>query len=78
MDEATSALDSESELMIKQNIDSLKGKCTIIMVAHRLSTVKSADKIILLKNGSIGFEGTFDELNASVPDFQRMVELQAL
>jgi ABC-type multidrug transport system fused ATPase/permease subunit len=78
MDEATSALDSESELMIKQNIDSLKGKCTMIMVAHRLSTVKSADKIILLKNGGIGFEGTFDQLNASVPDFQRMVELQAL
>jgi ABC-type multidrug transport system fused ATPase/permease subunit len=78
MDEATSALDSESELMIKQNIDSLKGKCTMIMVAHRLSTVKSADKIILLKNGRIGFEGTFDELNANVPDFQRMVELQAL
>ena len=78
MDEATSALDSESELMIKQNIDSLKGKCTMILVAHRLSTVKSADKIILLKNGGIGFEGTFDELNATVPDFQRMVELQAL
>lgn len=78
LDEATSALDSESELMIKQNIESLKGKITIIMVAHRLSTIKSADKIVFIRNGSVAFEGDFEKLKSTVPDFRRMIELQEL
>src|SRR5690606_36896736 len=53
MDEATSALDSETEKTIQENIDLLKGSYTFLIVAHRLSTVKSADKIVLMRNGHV-------------------------
>jgi ABC-type multidrug transport system fused ATPase/permease subunit len=76
MDEATSALDSETEKAIQENIDALKGKYTIITIAHRLSTVKNADKIILLKKGEIDKIGRFDELIDQSPTFKRMVNLQ--
>ncbi len=64
LDEATSALDSESEARIKQTIDSLRGKMTIVIVAHRLSTVRNSDKIIVMENGRVIQTGTFDELIA--------------
>ena len=76
LDEATSALDSETEREIQTNIESLKGKYTIIMIAHRLSTVKNADKIILLNKGQIEAVGSFDQLNAASPAFRRMVQFQ--
>lgn len=62
LDEATSALDSENEKRIQNAIKSLHGKTTIIIVAHRLSTIKDADEIILLENGSIVEKGRFEEL----------------
>jgi subfamily B ATP-binding cassette protein MsbA len=76
MDEATSALDSETERVIQDNIESLKGKYTILIVAHRLSTIKNADEIVLMEKGSITSKGTFDELLTKRPNFRRMVELQ--
>jgi ABC-type multidrug transport system fused ATPase/permease subunit len=76
MDEATSALDSENENLIKENIESLKGKHTIIIIAHRLSTIKDTDRIILMKNGKISGQGSFDELFSTSQEFKRMVELQ--
>jgi ABC-type multidrug transport system fused ATPase/permease subunit len=76
MDEATSALDSENENLIKENIESLKGKYTIIIIAHRLSTIKDTDRIILMKDGEIGDQGSFDELFSTSQEFKRMVELQ--
>lgn len=76
MDEATSSLDSETEKAIQENIDALKGKYTIITIAHRLSTVKNADKIILLKKGRIDKIGSFDELLEQSTSFKRMVSLQ--
>ncbi len=78
MDEATSALDSETEKAIQDNIDALKGQYTILIVAHRLSTIKNADRIVLMNNGSIEQEGTYQQLTESTPMFKRMVMLQEL
>jgi ABC-type multidrug transport system fused ATPase/permease subunit len=76
MDEATSALDSETEREIQNHIESLKGQYTIIIIAHRLSTVKNADKIVLMKNGCVDEVGDFETLKMKSTTFQRMVELQ--
>ncbi len=62
MDEATSSLDGQTEAEIQSNLNRLKGKFTILTIAHRLSTVKNADRIILLKAGKIEAIGSFDEL----------------
>ncbi len=62
LDEATSALDSNSEVMIKESLIELKGKATIIMIAHRLATVKNADRIFVLDKGKIVEEGTYHKL----------------
>lgn len=78
MDEATSALDSETEKSIQENIDQLKGKYTIIIIAHRLSTVKDADRIIYLKNGEVENQGSFDALKETSSRFKRMVEMNSL
>lgn len=75
-DEATSALDSETEKSIQENIESLKGSCHIVLIAHRLSTVKNADIIMVMNNGFIEARGTFAELMKSNQRFQNMVELQ--
>lgn len=76
MDEATSALDSETEKAIQENIDSLKGKYTIIIVAHRLSTIKNADQIVLMEKGEIVDVDEFESLRAKNNYFARMVALQ--
>lgn len=78
LDEATSALDSETERVIQQNIESLKGKFTILIIAHRLSTVKNADRVVILKGGRIESTGTYQELMKTSDIFKRMVELQEL
>jgi subfamily B ATP-binding cassette protein MsbA len=61
-DEATSALDTESEQLIQQSINSLKGERTIMIIAHRLSTVRNCDYIYVLNKGRIVEEGSFDDL----------------
>lgn len=76
MDEATSALDSETEKMIQENIDVLKGQYTILIVAHRLSTIKNTDNIVLMDKGRIMEQGSFEGLVERVPRFRKMVELQ--
>jgi ABC-type multidrug transport system fused ATPase/permease subunit len=62
LDEATSALDNITEKSVMDAVDNLSKKITIIMVAHRLNTVKKCDKIFLLENGKLKNQGTFDEL----------------
>lgn len=62
LDEATSSLDNESELLIQQAIDNLKGKVTVISIAHRLSTVMSSDKLIVIEGGKIIEQGAPQEL----------------
>jgi subfamily B ATP-binding cassette protein MsbA len=76
MDEATSALDSESEKIIQENIDDLKGKITLIIVAHRLATIKNVDRVVLLSDGRIIGANGFRDLVEISPVFKRMVELQ--
>ena len=76
LDEATSALDSKTESIIQKNIESLKGKFTMVMVAHRLSTIKHADRIVVLEKGKIEAIGSFSDLLLTNDRFRKMVELQ--
>jgi ATP-binding cassette subfamily C protein len=78
LDEATSALDAETEAQISKVLDSLRGKMTVVLIAHRLSTVMNADKIIYLDKGRVVAEGTFSELQNKVPDFAKAVELMGI
>lgn len=78
LDEATSALDSETEKAIQQSIDSFKGQYTILIVAHRLSTIQNVDRVVYMKNGRIEAQGSFDELKQTHRDFARLVELQEI
>ncbi len=78
LDEATSALDAETESRIAQMLDDLRGELTIVLIAHRLSTVINSDKIIYLKEGSVVAEGTFSDLKRTVPEFNQAVELMGL
>mgnify|MGYP000249800166 CR=1 FL=1 len=78
MDEATSALDSETERAIQDNIEQLHGQYTILIVAHRLSTIKHADLIVFMENGQINNIGAYHELLRNTPRFKKMVELQEL
>jgi ABC-type multidrug transport system fused ATPase/permease subunit len=76
LDEATSALDSETEKIIQRGIEELHGKYTILIVAHRLSTIKNADHIIVMSKGEIVEAGNFDDLASSSSKFKKMVEFQ--
>lgn len=78
LDEATSALDSETEKAIQKNIEELKGNYTILIVAHRISTIKNADRIMIINNGEIDMFGTFNELQMKSPYFKKLVDLQEL
>ena len=78
LDEATSALDSETEKAIQENIDALKGEYTIIIIAHRISTIKNADRILEMRQGGIRHQGTFSSLYEESKYFKKLVELQEL
>ncbi len=78
LDEATSALDNETERKISDALLSLHGKLTTVVVAHRLSTVRSCDRILYLDRGQVSGIGTFDELDRTNEGFARLVELGAL
>ena len=71
-DESTSSLDNFAQEEVKKSIDGLKGQSTIVIVAHRLSTIKNVDKIFFLDNGQIIDSGTFDELFERNEKFQNM------
>ena len=78
LDEATSSLDSQSENEISKSIQQLKGKLTIIVVAHRLSTIKEFDFIHVLDKGRVVDSGTHDQLNQSSEIYRSLVELGKL
>jgi ABC-type multidrug transport system fused ATPase/permease subunit len=75
MDEATSALDAESEARIQKALDSMRGKVTVVLIAHRLNTIQHADKVILVEDGDVKDSGTFKELVARNPSVERVVDL---
>lgn len=76
LDEATSALDSESERQVLQAIEGLRGKVTIIMIAHRLSTLKRADRILVFESGRIVEAGSFEALLQRNGAFSRLWNMQ--
>ncbi len=79
LDEATSALDSESERAIQESIDSLKGELTVIIVAHRLSTIKNVDTIYIFGDGKIIEKGSYNELkNSNNSVLSNLISMQEL
>jgi ATP-binding cassette, subfamily B, bacterial PglK len=78
MDEATSALDTATEAAVTTAIGQLHGDVTVITVAHRLSTIRDADVVFFMRNGTVAASGTFDEVVARVPDFAQQAALAGL
>jgi ABC-type multidrug transport system fused ATPase/permease subunit len=78
LDEATSALDGETEANISDAIQGLKGSVTVVMIAHRLSTVRNADLVVYMESGRIIATGTFEEVRSQVPDFDNQAKLMGL
>ena len=78
LDEATSSLDGVTEAAISGAINALKGQVTILLIAHRLSTVKESDVINYLSNGELVHSGTFEEVRSAIPDFDKQAQLMGL
>jgi len=76
LDEATSSLDSESESEVQEALENLMKSRTTFVIAHRLSTVRNADRIIVLSGGRIAEEGRHDELMAKKGEYFRLYQLQ--
>ena len=70
MDEATSALDNQTEVEVMEALENLKANRTIIMIAHRLSTVRDCDRLYYLKDGQLASQGGFDSLQEKSVDFR--------
>ena len=75
MDEATSALDAESESEIAKALDQMRGRITVVLIAHRLNTVQHADRVFLIDSGKVLDQGTFQELVSHNPSVERLVQL---
>ena len=75
-DEATNALDANNERVIMENLEHFFKEKTVIIVAHRLSTVKNADKIIVVDSGKIVEEGTHETLTAKRGTYYELVKNQ--
>lgn len=76
LDEATSALDSESEALVQSALHNLMSGRTVVVIAHRLSTVRRADRIVVIENGTIADIGTHDELMQKLGTYRRLYDLQ--
>ena len=76
MDEATANIDTETELLIQEALEKLMRGRTTIMVAHRLSTIQHADKIIVMHRGEVRESGTHQELLAANGIYKKLYELQ--
>ncbi len=72
MDEATSALDNQTERQFVEALESLQGSHTLVVIAHRLSTVRNCDTLFMLDEGRLVAQGSYDELMATSEDFRRM------
>ncbi len=78
LDEATSALDGQTEHEFTMALEAIKATTTLILIAHRLSSIKHADKLIYLEDGRVMTEGTFDEVRTAVPNFDIQANLMGL
>jgi ABC-type multidrug transport system fused ATPase/permease subunit len=75
VDETTSALDGDSEAQIQKALDELRGKVTLVVIAHRLNTIQFADQVFLINDGELKDKGKFKELVSRNPSLERMVDL---
>lgn len=78
LDEATSSMDGETEASVASALQNLKGSVTVILIAHRLSTVRNADIVVYLDKGRIIGTGTFREVRDLIPDFDHQARLMGL
>jgi ABC-type multidrug transport system fused ATPase/permease subunit len=78
LDEATSSLDGETEASISAAIHAMRGSTTVVMIAHRLSTVRNADIVVYMAEGKAMASGTFEEVRRAVPDFDLQAKLMGL
>ena len=76
LDEATSALDSESEALVQSALHNLMSGRTVFVIAHRLSTVRRADRIVVIENGAIADIGSHEDLMTKLGTYRRLYELQ--
>jgi ABC-type multidrug transport system fused ATPase/permease subunit len=78
LDEATSALDGATEFRVSEAIQELEQETTVVVIAHRLSTVRHSDLVIYLNKGQIVASGSFESVRKLVPDFDKQAELMGL
>jgi ABC-type bacteriocin/lantibiotic exporter with double-glycine peptidase domain len=78
MDEATSALDAESEAEVNKSLDEMRGKATVILIAHRLNTIQRSDIVFFIEDGEVAAYGTFAELLGSNLKVRKLAELMAV
>ena len=78
LDEATSALDTTTESLVMEGLETIGGGVTKIIVAHRLATIRHADRIFFMQEGVVVGSGTFDDLVSEFPDFARQASLAGL
>ena len=78
LDEATSSIDTRTELLIQRAMDRLTENRTSFVIAHRLSTVHNADKIIVIDHGRIAEQGTHEELMARGGIYSKLIEMQSV
>jgi ATP-binding cassette, subfamily B, bacterial MsbA len=76
LDEATSALDTESEALVQTALQNLMTGRTAFVIAHRLTTVRHADRIVVLENGRIADSGTHEDLLSRLGTYRKLYELQ--
>jgi ATP-binding cassette subfamily C protein len=77
LDEATSALDAENERLVQESVERLRGETTVLLIAHRLSTLRAADRIVVLAGGRIAESGTWEELDAGDGAFRALLAAAA-
>jgi len=78
LDEATSSLDGETEANITDSVQKMRGEVTVVMIAHRLSTVRHADLVVYMESGKVVATGNFDEVRKLVPNFDKQAQLMGL
>ena len=78
LDEATSSVDGVTEDEIYKSIASVKGKVTVIVIAHRLSSIRDADLVVYLENGAIKYAGSFEDVRRNVPEFDQQARVMGL
>jgi len=78
MDEATSALDADTEAAVTDTFSSMSGEVTLVVIAHRLATIRHSDQVAYLHEGRLISSGSFSDVRGEVPDFERQAQLLGL